>query len=165
MEKNEPKAVTPKGIRELKVLWPEMSPFERFEYLVMMLVSFILTIVILVALWRLVENVYQLFIDQMMGHTGFEAFQVTFGMLLTLFIAFEFRNSIEAVLEGKGLLFQAKIVVLIAIIALARKFLVLDSKETGAEVMVAYAAIALSMGVIYWLLSYRKTDNQHEQES
>ena len=122
----------------------------------MLFVSFILAIIIMVALVRLVENVYQLLVEQMTDHTGFKAFQATFGMLLTLLIAFEFRNSINAMLDGRGLLVQVKIVVLIAIIALARKFLVLDPKEYDAMVMMAYAAMALSMGIVYWLLSARE---------
>jgi len=160
MEKIEVEGPPAKGIQKLKQLWPEMSLFERFEYLVMLFVSFMLAIVIMVALVRLVENVYQLLMDQMTDHTGFKAFQATFGMLLTLLIAFEFRNSINAVLEGKGLLIQVKIVVLIAIIALARKFLVLDPKEYDAGIMLAYAAIALSLGIIYWLLSKRELEDK-----
>ncbi len=145
-----------KGLQKLKAEWPEMSLFERFEHVVMLFVSFILAIIIMVALFRLVENVYLLVLEQVTDYTSFKAFQTTFGMLLTLLIAFEFRNSINATLEGKGLLIQVKIVVLIAIIALARKFLVLDPKEYDAMIMLAYAAIALSLGIIYWLLSARK---------
>lgn len=160
MEKNEVDKPPAKGIKRLQQLWPEMSLFERFEYVVMLFVSFILAIIIMVALLRLVENVYELLIDQMSDHTGFKAFQITFGMLLTLLIAFEFRNSINAVLEGKGLLIQTKIIVLIAIIALARKFLVMDPKEYDAGIMAAYGLIALSLGVIYWLLSKRESEDK-----
>ncbi len=159
MERTETEESTAKGIKKLKMLWPELSLFERFEYIVMLFVSFILAIIILVALVRLVENVYELLLDQVTDNTGFKAFQATFGMLLTLLIAFEFRNSINAVLEGKGLLIQVKIVVLIAIIALARKFLVLDPKEYDAGIMAAYALIALSLGITYWLLSKRDSED------
>lgn len=158
MEKSDVAKAPTKGLQELKILWPELSLFERFEYVVMLIVSFILAIIIMIALFRLMENVYQLLVAQITDQTGFKAFQASFGMLLTLLIAFEFRNSITAVLEGKGLLVQAKIIVLIAIIALARKFLVLDPKEYSAEIMAAYAAIALSMGVTYWLLGNRKLE-------
>jgi len=160
MEKSEVEEVPAKGIQKLKQLWPEMSLFERFEYVVMLFVSFILAIIIMAALARLVENVYQLLLAQITDNTEFKAFQATFGMLLTLLIAFEFRNSVNAVLEGKGLLIQVKIVVLIAIIALARKFLVLDSKEYDAGIMLAYAAIALSLGIIYWLLSRPQSEDK-----
>jgi len=160
MEKSEVEEVPAKGIQKLKQLWPEMSLFERFEYVVMLFVSFILAIIIMAALARLVENVYQLLLAQITDNTEFKAFQATFGMLLTLLIAFEFRNSVNAVLEGKGLLIQVKIVVLIAIIALARKFLVLDPKEYDAGIMLAYAAIALSLGIIYWLLSRPQSEDK-----
>jgi uncharacterized membrane protein (DUF373 family) len=106
-------------------------------------------------LYRLVENVYQLIVFQISSKTEFKTFQITFGMLLTLLIAFEFRNSINASLEGKGLLFQVKIVLLIAIIALGRKFIVLDPKEYSASMIAAYAAVTVSLGVVYWLLSKR----------
>ena len=140
------------GIQRLKEKWSELSFFDRFEHVIMLIVSFILGIIILLALFRLIENVYYLFISQMTDRTEFTAFQITFGMLLTLLITFEFRNSINAVIEGKGLLIQVKIVILIAIIALARKFLVIDPKEYGAEILAAYGFIALCLGLTYWLL-------------
>lgn len=136
-----------------------MTLFERFEYVVMLFVSLILTIIILVALYRLVESVYQLVVSQLTHRTDFKAFQVIFGMLLTLLIAFEFRNSINAILEGKGLLVQVKIVVLITIIALARKFLVLDPKEYEATMVFGLAAVALSPGLVFWLLSRTETQD------
>ena len=146
---------------KLKELWPEMTLFERFEYIVMLFVSFILAVIILVALFRLVENVYQLVFSQLVHKTEFKAFQTTFGMLLTLLIVFEFRNSINALLEGKGLLLQVKIVVLIAIIAVARKFLVLDPKDYDAGMVAAYAGVGLSLGLIYWLLSQKKAEDEN----
>ena len=148
-----------KCLDKMKERWPELSIFERFEYIVMLFVSFILTIVILVALYRFTENVIQLAISQFTDRTEFKSFQVTFGMLLTLLIAFEFRNSISAVMEGKGLLIQVKIVVLIAIVALARKILVLGPNEYEAGMLAAYALITLSLGVIYWLLGKRNIEN------
>ena len=133
----------------------EKSIFGKFEYLVILFVTFILSLIILVALIRLTENVYSLILMQLNDTTDFKSFQITFGMLLTLLIAFEFKNSINAILSGKGLIVQVRIVILIAIIALARKFLVLDPKEYAAETMMAYALIALSLGLTYWLLNKR----------
>ena len=149
-----------KGIERLKETWHEKSLFERFEYIVMLFVSFILALIILIALFRLIENVYQLVISQVTDRTDYKAFQVTFGVLLTLLIAFEFRNSINALLEGKGLLIQVKIVLLIALIALARKFLVLDPKEYDATMIAAYAFVALSLGIVYWLLGRPSTNDK-----
>ncbi len=84
MEKLNAEEKQVKGLQKLKILWPDMSLFERFEYLVMLFVSFILAIIILVALFRLVENVYALLLSQVTHKTEFKSFQATFGMLLTL---------------------------------------------------------------------------------
>ncbi len=149
-----------KGIEKLKQLWPTMTAFERFEYIVMLFVSILLAIIILAAFFRLLENVYDLVITVVTDKSEFKIFQTTFGMLLTLLIAFEFRNSIDAILEGKGLLFQAKIIVLIAIVAVARKFLVLDPSEYEASKIAAYAGVGLSLGIVYWLLSRNNSEDK-----
>ena len=152
MNNNKSKNSSKKGVYKLKEVWPELSIFERFEYVIMLFVSVLLALIILVALIRLVENVYQLIISQLTMSTDFKTFQITFGMLLTLLIAFEFRNSINAILEGRGLLVQVKIILLIALIAVARKFLVLDPKDYQASMIAAYSIVALSLGIVYWLL-------------
>ena len=134
-----------------------MTLFDRFEYIVMLFVSCLLAIIIVIALFRLVENVYQLVISLFTDKIEFKMLQITFGMLLTLLIAFEFRNSINSILEGKGLLAQVKIVVLIAIVALSRKFLIIDSNEYDAKLIAAYAGLTLSLGLVYWLINKRES--------
>jgi len=50
---------------------------------------------------------------------------------------------------------EIKVVLLIAILALARKFIVLDANEYSAAVILALAAVALSLGLTYWLIRDR----------
>jgi len=145
-----------KGLQRLKELWPALTLFERFEYIITLIVSLVLALIIVVALLSLLENVYEMGVSQLKGEVNDRMFQITFGMLLTLLIALEFRNSIDAILEGKGLLVQVRIVVLIAIIALARKFLVMDPKDFDSMTVAAYALVTLSLGVVYWLLSKKQ---------
>ncbi len=153
MDKNKLVHSNSKGLQRLKELWPELTIFERFEYVVTLIVSLVLALIIVVALLSLLENIYEMLVAQVTGGVDYKMFQITFGILLTLLIALEFRNSIDAILEGKGLLVQVKIVVLIAIIALARKFLVMDPKEFEPMMITAFALVTLSLGIVYWLLS------------
>jgi Phosphate-starvation-inducible E family len=53
---------------------------------------------------------------------------------------------------------QIKIVLLIALLALTRKFIILDLNKTSAEMMLGLAAITLVLGVTYWLI--RERDDQ-----
>ncbi len=156
MDKNKLAHSNSKGLQRLKELWPELTLFERFEYVITLIVSLVLALIIVVALLRLLDNVYEMATSQLSGAVDYKMFQVTFGMLLTLLIALEFRNSIDAILEGRGLLVQVRIVVLIAIIALARKFLVMDPKDFEAMMIASYALVTLALGIVYWLLSKKQ---------
>jgi uncharacterized membrane protein (DUF373 family) len=50
---------------------------------------------------------------------------------------------------------QTKVVLLIALLALARKFIILDLKQMSGEQLLGLAAITLVLGVTYWLLRER----------
>ncbi len=153
MKETEP---SPSFLQELRVELQHKTPSERFEHIVLLILSLMLSFIILVALIRLVENVYLLVIQQYLDTTDFKAFQTIFGMLLTLLIAFEFRNSINAAIAQKCLRIQVELVLLIAMMALSRKFVVLDTHDIEADKMFALAAIMISLGVAYWLIKNRK---------
>ena len=73
---------------------------------------------------------------------------------MTLLIALEFKHSIIRVALRRASIVQVKTVVLISLLALSRKFIVLDSKATG-ETIAALALATLVLGVVYWLLRER----------
>ncbi len=45
---------------------------------------------------------------------------------------------------------------LISLLALARKFIILDLNKTSAETLLGLAAITLALGVTYWLMRERE---------
>jgi uncharacterized membrane protein (DUF373 family) len=47
------------------------------------------------------------------------------------------------------------VVLLIALLAIARKFVILDLHEVGPAEMLGLAAVALALGVTYWLIRDR----------
>ncbi len=156
-EDNNKKRVTASMLNEIKEKWITLNFYERFEYTVGLVASIIVSVIIVVALIRLLKNVTVLLVFQMADPLDYKVFQTIFGMLLTLLIALEFRNSITAFLENKSLLTQVRIIVLIGLIALARKFIVVDIKETEAATLFALATMTLSLGIIYWLIAKRQT--------
>lgn len=54
---------------------------------------------------------------------------------------------------------QVKTVVLISLIALSRKFVILDTAATSAGVVAALAGATLVLGAVYWLLRDRDERN------
>jgi uncharacterized membrane protein (DUF373 family) len=67
-------------------------------------------------------------------------------------IALEFNHSLLGVLERRHSIVQVRTVVLIALLAIARKFIILDLKEAEPPLLVALGAAALALGAVYWLV-------------
>jgi len=67
----------------------------------------------------------------------------------------EFKHSILRVALRRDSIIQVKTVVLIALIAVSRKFLILDTATTEATKIAALAAALLALGGVYWVLRER----------
>jgi uncharacterized membrane protein (DUF373 family) len=146
-------------LTEAKEAWPNLNLFERFEYIVSMIIMMIISVIIIVALIRLGKNVYVTLVVNALDPLEFKVFQMIFGNILTLYIAMEFRHSIESVLHGDGHIIQVRTIILIAMLAIARKFIVMD-KATTPETMAALGFITISLGVVYWLLKNKNSEHE-----
>ena len=132
-----------------------MSLYERFEQVVAIVLSGVIAAVIALALLQLVIRVAVLLFSGAVDPLEHEVFQALFGMIMTLLIAMEFKHSILLVALRRSSIIQVKTVVLIALIALSRKFVILDSGDTSAGTIAALAGATLVLGVVYWLLRER----------
>lgn len=133
--------------------WPVMTLYERFEHIVALVVSAIISLVILFALLQLIREVYFLLIsDILIKPLDHSVFQVLFGMIMTLLIALEFKHSILKVLERKSHIVQARAVILIAILALSRKLIILDFSLIKPEKLAALGFVVLTLAIVYYLL-------------
>ncbi len=87
-----------------------------------------------------------------------ELLQDVFGSILTVLILLEFNHSIAVSLKQKTGIIQARIVVLIAILVIARKIILLDFKTASIEALAGHAGVALALGALYWLIT---VSNRH----
>jgi uncharacterized membrane protein (DUF373 family) len=132
-----------------------MSLYERFEQVVAIVLSLVIAAVIALALVQLLIRVLPLLVSGSIDPLDHEVFQVLFGMVMTLLIAMEFKHSIIRVAVRRSSIVQVKTVVLISLIALSRKFVILDTNATEASTIAALAGATLVLGVVYWLLRER----------
>ncbi|WP_043802377.1 phosphate-starvation-inducible PsiE family protein [Arenimonas malthae] len=147
---------------ETRKHWPIMSVYERFEQVVAIVLSSVIAVVIALALLQLVIRVAMLLFSGAFDPLGNDVFQALFGMIMTLLIAMEFKHSILLVALRRSSIIQVKTVVLIALIALSRKFVILDSGATSAGTIAALAGATLVLGVVYWLLRERDDRLQNQ---
>jgi uncharacterized membrane protein (DUF373 family) len=119
-------------------------------------VSGILLIFIsLIIVYSLVVLVVTLFNEFTTGVRLVEAMALkdTFGLILSILIMIEFNHSVALSMRRRSGVLQVRVVILISIIVIARKLILLDYAKTSLETLLGFGGLALSLGVLYWLLS------------
>lgn len=134
--------------------WRIMSLYERFEQAIALALSAVIAVVIVVSLVQLIRTAFVLLVINSFNPLEHQVFQTVFGMIMTLLIAMEFKHSIIKVALRRDSIIQVKTVVLIALIALSRKFIILDP-DTAPGNVAALAGATLALGLVYWLLRER----------
>lgn len=145
--------------QETKEHWPTLNFYERFEQVVALVLSVVISVVIVIALAELIAKVWNMLITGALDPLDHQVFQVVFGAIMTLLIAMEFKHSIVRVVSRKESIIQIKTVVFIAILALARKFIILDTSKTDANTITALAITVLALAGVYWII--RDSDHRH----
>ena len=129
--------------------------YRRFEAAVALVLTVVVGAVIVVALWRLIVSVADTLVLRTLNPLEHEVFQRVFGEIMTLLIALEFNHTLQFVVTGQQGIIHTKMVILIALLALARKIIILDLYATSAASLIALALLTLAQGVTYWLMRGR----------
>jgi uncharacterized membrane protein (DUF373 family) len=90
------------------------------------------------------------------------AFQSLFGMVLTVLIALEFKHTLLVVKHHRRAIVRVRAVILIALLALVRRFIILDLYQTPPSVVAALAGAALALGIVFWLVGNPEVEQEEE---
>jgi len=135
--------------------WNIMTFYQRFESVIAFFLTLLITLIIIVATFRLFVEVINGLVLGVMDPLDHKMFQNVFGEIMTVLIALEFNHTLQYTVTRQQSVIQTKVVLLIALLAISRKFIILDLKETTAESMYGLAVITLAIGIVYWLLRER----------
>jgi uncharacterized membrane protein (DUF373 family) len=140
-----------------------LSFYQRFEHIVVAILTAMISIIVVVAVWNLsLKILFGLILSENFDPSDYAIFQAVFGMIFTVIIALEFKKSLLVIAERRESVVQIRSVVMIALLAICRKVIILDVKETDAPQIFALAAAILSLGVVYWLI---RDSDQHLHET
>jgi uncharacterized membrane protein (DUF373 family) len=143
------------AIDEFRSDWRLMTLYERFEQVVAVALVLAIVLVVLVALWNLLGHILELVLAANIDPQDHKIFQRVFSGIMTLLIAMEFKHSILRWAVREESIIQVKTVLVIAILALARKFIILDTEVMSASHLFGLAAALLALGGVYWLMRER----------
>jgi uncharacterized membrane protein (DUF373 family) len=149
---------------EFRRTWALLGAYERFEQVIALILAAVIAAIVVVSLVQLIRTVILLLIVDAFNPLEHRVFQSVFGMIMTLLIAMEFKHSIIRVALRRDSIIQVKTVVLIALIALARKFVILDPDTSPAKIA-ALAGAALALGCVYWLVRERDDRSSAQNEA
>ena len=150
-------------LAETRHVWPGLSTYSRFEQVVSLVLTLLVSIVIAAAVIELTFRIMKLLISGLLDPAQPAAFQGIFSMILTVLIALEFNHSIISVLERKRSIVQVKTVVLIALLALVRKFIILDPSHVQPTTVIGLAIALIALGAVHWLV--RDQDRKDDERA
>jgi uncharacterized membrane protein (DUF373 family) len=132
--------------------WSAMTLYEKFEQVVIFVLSAIIAFIVVASVWALIREVVNRLVLGAFDTLDYATFQVVFGMIFTVVIALEFKRSLLVATERSFGILQVRTIVLIALLAIARKFIILDLGETEPAKIAALAGAALALGAVHWLV-------------
>ena len=141
-------------LRATRAEFELLSVYERFEHLVILVLTALIAVVVVAAVWSLSRKIlFGLLLG--LDPSDYAVFQTVFGMIFTVIIALEFKKSLLVVAQRADSIVQIRSVVVIALLAICRKVIILDLTETDALHIFSLAAAILALGIVYWLIRDR----------
>jgi uncharacterized membrane protein (DUF373 family) len=133
--------------------WAPLNFYQRFEDVVVFILTALMAVVIVLALWNLaLKIVFGGILTDRLDPTDYAVFQTLFGMFFTVIIALEFKKSLLVLAERRDSIVQVRTVVLIALLAALRKLIILEPAATDALHLFGLAAVILALGAVFWLV-------------
>lgn len=124
----------------------------------------VLAVLMMLVIWWGVADVIYVLIERMSMHPymllNISDILATFGAFMAVLIAIEIFVNIVSYLQESVI--HIKVVLATAFMAVARKVIVLDYKEIGADYVYATAALVLALSVAYWLVALWGRAEVHE---
>jgi uncharacterized membrane protein (DUF373 family) len=132
--------------------WARLLTYHRFEYAALTAVLIMLAVI---SVFAIIFVAIKIVGDLTLGESFLDkaALQDTFGLILTIVIVLEFNHSIYVALTERSGAIQARIVVLIAVLVIARKLMLRDFEALDYTTLLGFGGLLLALGGLYWLIA------------
>jgi uncharacterized membrane protein (DUF373 family) len=149
-------------LKELRSKWRTLSIYEKFEDTAVGVVTLEIALIAAIATWQLLLHSLKLVGSHLVNPADPQVFQGLFGMVLTVLIALEFKHTLLVVKHHRRAIVQVRAVVLIALLALVRRFIILELYQATPSVVAALAGAVLALGIVFWLVGNNEPPREDE---
>jgi uncharacterized membrane protein (DUF373 family) len=129
---------------------------------VVSILTLVIAMIVAIAAWQLILYTSRLVGSHLVNPADPQVFQGLFGMVLTVLIALEFKHTLLVVRHHRRAIVQVRAVILIALLALVRRFIILDLYQAAPGVIAALAGAALALGAVFWLVGNHEQPEKEE---
>ena len=136
-----------------------LADYERFERIALRYMQLLLAATTLFAMALVTIELVR---DFALGEEFMDkqVLQDTFGSILIVLILLEFNHSLHLAIKHRSGAVQVRMVVLIAVLVIARKLMLLDYATVDVRTLLGFAALLLALGGLYWLISHSDARQQ-----
>ena len=127
-----------------------IKPLKLFEKIIVLSLLGLMMIAIFVSTIELSVILFEQLMEKPVFLLDIKEMLEVFGFFLMVLIGIELLESIKAYLKDDRV--RAEVVFLVALVAVSRKVIILDYKETTPEMLYGIAALILALGVGYYLV-------------
>ena len=136
-----------------------LSFLERIEIWVSKVLSLLMLVVILLAVFQLGRFLLVEITSISPGDYSAKVLFTIFGLFLNVLIAFEILENITAYLKKHVI--QLELVIVTSLIAVARKIIILDLEKTAGIDLIALATAIFALSISYWIIRSIPPKNSH----
>ena len=130
---------------------------KSFERIVVLALLGIMMLAVFVSTVELAVIFYEQLMKPPVFFLNIEEMLEVFGFLLMVLIGLELLETIKSYLEDD--IVHAEVVFLVAIVAVARKIVILDYKELSPQLLYGIAAVVLALSLGYFLVKRAMNDS------
>jgi uncharacterized membrane protein (DUF373 family) len=140
-----------------------LALYDRFEHAVILALTVLIVGIVVSATWHVAKVVLWLIVTDAMQPYDQQVFQTVFGMIFTVIIALEFKRSLLIALARQESVVRVRSIILIAMLAMVRKFIILDLGAADSAEVFALSSAILALGIVLWLV--REQDRRSARNS
>lgn len=138
--------------------------YQWFEVLMVAVLTLMVSISVVMTM---IHAGYELVhaISEGMQHFGHDQFVAVFGAFMTVLIALEFNHTVLPEISSGTPVVKVRAVILVALLALARKLVLVDYQKEEYSTLIGLAVLVLAATVAYWVVRRDEIEGNKEKKT
>ncbi|MCT7979527.1 phosphate-starvation-inducible PsiE family protein [Laspinema olomoucense] len=128
---------------------------EQIQIVIAKILSILMIIIILVALWDLMIYLAQILFTEPVGFLTNTLFKI-FGLFLNILISMEILENITAYMKKHTV--QVELVIVTSLVAVARKIIIFDLEKYSDFALLGLAVAIFALSISYWIVRTLNSD-------